>query len=246
VDYRETLSISASWFRATQPGGRAILLTDETTPADDLSGIDAVVRLPVRSDQMMYARMRAYHALVASGRVPGPVLLLDTDVCLTRDFAPLFDSGFDGGFDGGFDIGLTYRTPPDFAHMPINVGVILVADGAAAVSARFFEICLSWYDWLADQPAVKARYDFDIRHWRGGQLSLAAFVDWTVPPYAPRDVVIDGIRIRFFPCDQYNYAVRKTDKFNLLDTKWALHFKSAGPKKLMADYQRHRAKKPKA
>jgi hypothetical protein len=234
VNYRETLRVSATWFTATQPGGKPVLLTDDATPVDGLSELKAIVRLPVRSDQMMYSRMRAYHALLASGRVPGPVLLLDTDVCLTRDFAPLFD--------GGFDIGLTYRQPPDFAHMPVNEGVILVADGAAAVSARFFEICLSWYDWLANQPAVKARYDFDIRYWRGGQLSLAAFVDWTVPPYAPRDVVIDGIRVRFFPCDLYNYAVRKTDKFNLLDTKWALHFKGAGPKKLMADYQRHRAK----
>ncbi|MDX2224596.1 MAG: tetratricopeptide repeat protein [Rhodospirillaceae bacterium] len=234
VDYRETLSMSAAWFQATQPGGRVILLTDETTPVDGLPHLSAVVRLPLSADQMMYARMRANHALLASGKVHGPMLLLDTDVCLTRDFAPLFD--------GGFDIGLTYRQPPDFAHMPVNEGVILVADGAAPASARFFEICLSWYDWLAEQPAVKARYGFDIRHWRGGQLSLAAFVDWAVPPYAPQDVLIDGIRVRFFPCDLYNYAVRKADSFSFLDAKWALHFKGAGPKKLMADYRRHRAK----
>ena len=218
--------------RAAMPDAVILVLTDAHTDLGfDLGPgalVDHVVRVAARRDQLMYSRMRAYHDLVASGRVGGPVLFLDTDVCIGRDFGALFD--------GGFDVGLTYRSSPSFAHMPVNEGVLLGASGASPQLASFFRICLDLYEWLADQRFVSERYGFDVRNWRGGQLALAAFVDWTVPPFAAADRSIAGIRCRFLPCDAYNRPVKASDDLGALRDHWALHFKGPKAKTLMRAY----------
>jgi Tfp pilus assembly protein PilF len=224
IDYADVLKTAVAAARRSNPGAHVVVLTDESSDMSRQDSDCRIIRMPTPRGQMMYARMRAYRALLASRTLNGPVLFLDTDVCLNRDFGPLFD--------GGFDIGLTYRLEPRFLHMPVNEGLIVAADGASAAAARFFETCLDLYDRLAEAAAVRERYPFDVRMWRGGQLALGAFVDWRVPPNRPQDDAINGVRCRFLPCDDFNFAVEHTTPEAEMAAKWAIHFKGIHKKKM--------------
>ena len=171
--------------------------------------------------------MRAYRAAVMSGIMSGPALFLDTDISLRKDFVPVFD--------GSFDVGLAYRAMLTQTHMPLNEGVILADLRRPSSVASGFGQWLALYDWMATLSCPLQRYGFDIRKWRGGQLSLAAFADWRVPPYAPDVRDINGVRCRFFPCDTFNFAVKSASAETLaaMSDKWAFHFKGAHAKETM-------------
>ena len=231
VDYLTTLALSCRSARLNQPGAKIVLLTDSDTSVVGFSGADFIIRLPRERDHLMYARMRACRALVASGQLAGPVLFLDTDVCINRDFSPVFD--------GSFDIALSYRSNIRFPLMPVNEGVMLGDARRPGALAAFFANCLDDYEWLADQPQVRDRYGFDVRFWRGGQLALAAFVEWRTPPNTLANVRIGSIRCKFLPCDAYNFAVTPDTPFESLDRVWSLHFKGLLPKARMEQYLVH-------
>jgi len=226
VDYPATLSWACRAARATNPSWRTVILSDAATALPGLPQGCEVVRLPVDPSRLMHSRMRAYRALLQGARIDAPIAFLDTDVCVNRDLRPMFD--------GGFDVGLTYRT--NQFHMPVNEGVILGANGASAALAAFFDRCLATYEVLPEQPSVKARYPFDVRLWRGGQLSLAAFVGWRVPPLVKADEVLHGVRCRFFSCEEYNYPVAPGDTPQMLAKKSAIHFKGTAAKQAMSAF----------
>ena len=228
IDYKDTLLQACRAALTPNPATAIIIITDETSDLGPLNDIARCIRLPIPAGQMMYSRARANRALVASRIIAGPVLFLDTDIVLNRDFQPLFD--------GSFDVGLTYRPQPIWGAMPLNEGVILGADGSSEALLRFFDTVRDIYDALAASPAVARRYGFDVRNWRGGQLSLAALADWTVPPTRPETWVRDDVRYRFLPCATFNHAVQTTDRPAFLAKKWAIHFKGASAKERMADY----------
>ena len=226
IDYGRTLAHAVDAARNAVPGLKVLVITDASTKLPAVKA-DGIARLPVERDRMMFSRMRAYRAAIMSGVLCGPTLLLDTDIFLTRDFTALFD--------GTFDIGWTYRTEIGKVHMPINEGVILADLRNPAPAAKVFAETLALYEWLAESAPVKRRYGFDIRHWRGGQLSLAAYADWTVPPVGADLRTIKGVRCRFLPCETYNFPVKtlEAEKLNQLSDKWALHFKGALAKETM-------------
>ena len=232
IDYRDSLAIAVRAIRACVRDSRVVLLTGAGAAAAGWQGFDQVIEVAVDPNRLMYSRMQAYRDLCRDGQLRGPASFLDTDIFVVRDPAAVFD--------GGFDVALTYRRHPAFHHMPINEGVILAAHGASREAVRFFDSCLGLYDRLAENAAVRTRYGFDVRHWRGGQLALAAFVGWRTPPFAAPDATIDGVRVRFLPCDDYNHAVSAGDDFARLDAKRALHFKGGPAKSLMSSYARHR------
>lgn len=228
IDYGRLLLQSCEMARRANPRSNIVVLTDDKTGLAALDGVARTVRLDVPANQLMYTRMRSARALVMSGCMRGPVLFLDTDILINRDFQPLFD--------GSFDVGLTSRHQCPFAAMPINEGVILGADGASDKLAGFFGDCLHLYEWLAELDFVTKRYGFDVRNWRGGQLSLAALVSRLVPPEGPASRIINGVRYRFFPCAQYNHAVSRHDDVAYLAQKWAVHFKGKAAKSLAGNY----------
>jgi hypothetical protein len=220
VDYMAVLASAVAASRRALTDCAVIVLTDERS---DVSGRDVrIVRVPANPAEMMYTRMRAYRALVQSGCLTGPTLFLDTDVILNRNFAKLFD--------GGFDIGLTYR---DDLAMPFNEGVILAAKGNAPQTLQFFSESLALYERIATLPSVRSRYNFNVKKWRGGQLSLGALLGWYRPAANIQTVELRGVRYRLFPCDGYNYAVQDGDSRETLASKWALHFKGPGAKSVM-------------
>ena len=224
IDYLATMAMACRCARLTQPGVAIILVTDMDTKIDGFTDADYIIRLPRDPYHLMYARVRACNALVLSKRLQGPILFVDTDLCLNRDFAPLFD--------GSFDVALTYRSSMRFPLMPINEGLILGSPARPQAVAQFFKKYIDHYDWLAEQPNVKTRYGFDVRFWRGGQLSLGAFAGWRVPPNTAHDAEVNGLRCRFLHCESYNYSVPAA-KLPPLDHIWGLHFKGMLPKALM-------------
>ncbi len=225
VDYLEILALSARTAKQRMPQARTILLTDNDTRLPENFAIDIVVRLPLQRAWIMYERMRAQRALVASGCVRGPVLFLDTDIIVQRDFAPVFAQTF--------DVGLTWRVQP---LMPLNGGMILGPDGAGANLLRFFDICLDAYDGMTALPSVRERYPFDIREFQGDQLALAAFPRWRVPIGRPAFATIDGVRAAFFPADDFNASFAPTLDPAVLQSKFAVHFKGGKAKSFAAAF----------
>ena len=224
VDYRATLIASLNAFRKSNPNASSIILTDQSSDTSWLPEGVEVARLEVELSHLMYSRMRCYRAFILSGIVSGPVLFLDTDVCVQRNLSRVFDESF--------DIGLTYRTLPGTWHMPVNEGVIMSASGASSQAATFFGATLDTYEWFASQNWINERYGFDVRDWRGGQLSLNATINWEVPPFASGTSNVAGARIKYFPGEEYNHAVTSKDDPHALAKKFALHFKGAA-KQLM-------------
>jgi len=235
VDYRETLVSSCEAARLAHPDGSIVVLTDMVSNASYLPDWVRVLRVNTEASQMMYGRMRAYRALAMTRKLQGRALFLDTDVYLNRPFTPLFD--------GTFDIALTYRNDIYFWHMPINEGMILAADGQSNKLAQFFGESLVLYEWLAAQPAVPRRYGFDIKMWRGGQLSIGALVNWNVPPHAAADQEIRSVRYRFLPCSDFNCPAMDNDQQAFLEKKWAIHFKGNTAKAMMATYKKGELKR---
>lgn len=219
VDYDIILRNSIDAARSQHADANIVLLTNSSTDVSAFADRAKVVRLHLDADLLMYSRMRSYRALAAAQKLSGPVMFLDTDVHLNRSF--------DGIFTNDFDIGLTYRNEVGQWHMPINEGVILSPSAEAPALRGFFDATLSLYETIASEPAPRQRYGFDIRRWRGGQLSLAKFINWSCPPLAPDLRAIGGVRVKFLPCAKYNYAVSTGETRTALREKWALHYKGA-------------------
>jgi hypothetical protein len=218
IDYHQALSLAVQSLRQTNPDAAVVVLTDTNTKID-LESV-TIVREPVDLNRIMYSRMVAQRNFATKAR--SPLIFLDTDVLLMDRIGI--------AMDGSFDIGLTYRPDLQFTLMPVNGGVILASSPGAA--EHFFNACLALYDRVAGMPAVRQRYDFDIGHWCGDQLSIAAFVDWDVPPEGKQLRLIDNLRVRFFPCETHNYTPTAADDAQTVQGKWAIHFK--GPRKKYA------------
>ena len=221
VDYRAVLKAACAVALRSHPKSAIIVLTNDSTVTPEISA--QVVRLPVSAERMMFDRMRAYRALISSRELTGPTMFLDTDVLLNGSLMPLFNEAF--------DVALTYRD--NFWHMPFNEGMILAGSGDSPRALQFFTEALSLYEWLSKNPAVHERYGFNVKAWRGGQLSIAALMNWERPEAGTAIRTIRGVKYKLLPCDPFNYPVSPGDTRETLTSKWALHFKGAAAKSLI-------------
>jgi hypothetical protein len=226
IDYHAVTALALEAARQRAPRARAILLTDERTMLADGAGFDEVRRAPLDASLTMFERMRLQLAYLAS-REPGRVsVLMDTDVVVNAEPAH--------AFAWHFDVGLTWRAGmPD---APFNGGLILVAEGEAG--ARFFAAALACYAALAADAGVRRRATGDLRAWWGDQLALASLVGHrTFAERAGDSVEVDGTRVRFLPCDEYNFTPEpgQAPEDPSLAAKRFLQFKG-NRKALMAAY----------
>jgi len=226
IDYASVLALSFESARLRAPRARRILLTDEATRVPQSMAVDEVRRFPIDREALMYERMRV-QSLYVEGREPGRVsVLMDSDVVVNREPAPVFGEAF--------DVGLTWR--PGFPDAPFNGGMIFVSEGGGA--AEFFRKARACYDALAADVAVASLFPRDLRAWWGDQFALAAVVG--IREYCERTtdgIAVDGLRVRLFACETHNFTLEPSTDYRLEDLrrKHFVHFKG-NRKGLQAQY----------
>jgi hypothetical protein len=215
IDYMAVLALSFESAQIRAPQARRILLTDETTAVAPGMKVDEVMRFPMDLDRLMYERMRVQESYLGSREAGRHSVLIDSDVVVNRDPAPIFAEAF--------DVGLTWRT--EFPNAPFNGGTIFVASGDGGL--KFFSKTRACYDALAENTAVAAAYPRDLRAWWGDQFALALMVGYR--EFAEQETNaerVDGMRIRFFPCDDYNFTIDARDyPLSFFAKKYFVHFK---------------------
>jgi hypothetical protein len=139
---------------------------------------------------LMRAETQTWREYVSSEALRGPTVLMDTDMLLQHDPAPLFD--------GAFDIGLTYTN--DATLHPFNAGVILIDPRAhKAPMLNFF----------AQLDEYVATLGPEHQEWYGDQMGLAQAVgtDDASSWRGVVDRVNDGIAMRLFPAADWNASL---------------------------------------
>jgi hypothetical protein len=163
----------------------------------------------------MYCRVQRMLTYVNSDAFDQPTVFLDSDAFLNADIRHIFD--------GDWDIGVTYRHNME---MCLNEGVIFANNRRPDAVRSFFREYLATYDRLCADPAVLAKYNGNIKRWRGGQLSLNALACTHGLPSALDVREIAGARVAYFPCWKWNYSCNEVNPREL-DTKAIVHLKGA-------------------
>lgn len=217
-DYLEILRRFVAHARRHCPGVTVYLVTSQGARFRLLAAEDvASVELPIDGTQPMYDRATAMLAYARSSAFTHDTVFLDSDAFVNRPLSAVFRLGF--------DLGLTYRGVRTL--MPVNEGVIFAASRRRDKIEGFMQRRLATYDRLADDALVAARYN-NIKLWRGGQLSLNALV-WGLRPFTPyRAHLVDGLDVRFLPCDTFNFAFGDGEALSAgehLHERFVMHYK---------------------
>lgn len=207
----------------------SVSLTLLTTPGTNLFGtiVDFNrVDQTIDHGSLMLERMRAQAAYIARALGPRPMALLDSDIIVNTDLAPLFRSDF--------DIGLTWR--PSKRGMPFNGGVLLVNNRRPQASRQFFRALLAAYEENFRESAL----------WYGDQFALAKVVGLNAAQLEKTSAAeIAGIRYAFLPCATYNHAPDWRARSLMLEdvSGKILHFKERS-RRLMEPFWRYRIAEP--
>ena len=216
-DYQEILRHFIARKRRFAPNMLLYLVTAPDSPYAALSADDVrVVRLNVDPNQPMFMRALATYSFASSRAFCADTALLDSDAFLNDSLDPVL------GLD--FDLAFTYRDVPGL--MPLNEGVVFAKCRDPSGIGGFFRCFIATYARLADSPTVQAYYG-DIRRWRGGQLTLNAMLNG-FEPFSPYRVDrLDGLRLRFLPCDSFNFSfdLGKPPNGSAFNDRWIVHMK---------------------
>ena len=197
---------------------RVYLVTAEGSPCCALGAADVtVVELPIDGTQPMYDRATALLAYARSRAFDADTLCLDSDALINRPPGEIFELGF--------DVALTYREAERL--MPINEGVMLISPRRPLAAARFLERRLATYDRLAVDEFI-VRYYGDVKRWRGGQLALNAVAAELLPASPYREASVAGARLRFLPCDSFNFTAAEGEAASSIDRlaeRYVIHYK---------------------
>ncbi len=215
IDYMAILALSFESAKLRAPRARRILLTDEATVVPTGMNVHEVMRFPVDLGRLMYERMWVQASYLERRPAGRSSILMDSDVVVNRDPTPIFSEAF--------DVGLTWRT--EFPDAPFNGGLILVASGNAGL--EFFSRARACYDAFAESAAVTSAFPRDLRAWWGDQFALALMVGYREFAEKKTDAeLVEGIRIRFFPCDDYNFTMGAQGyPLSFFAPKYFVHFK---------------------
>lgn len=226
IDYTAVLALSFESARLRAPRARRILLTDEATRVPESMAVDRVLRFPIDPARLMYERMRVQSRYLEAREGGRASVLMDSDVVVNRDPAPIFAEAF--------DVGLTWR--PGFADAPFNGGMIFVSEGTQGCA--FFRAALACYDALAAHAPLQSAFPRDLRAWWGDQFALAATVGLRAyREHSGEGLRVDGTAVRFFPCETHNFTLEPARRHSAaeLRSKHFVHFKG-NRKALQAQY----------
>jgi hypothetical protein len=151
---------------------------------------------------------------------------MDVDVIPNRDPASIFAEDFDVGF--------TWR--PEHPDAPINGGLIFVGPGDGGLA--FLRAARRCYDTLAADAGLASLFDRDLRAWWGDQFAFVVMVGYRqFAAGEPQPMTVDGTRVRFFPCAEYNFTPNQngSDGPEVLASRYFVHFKG-NRKSLLARY----------
>ena len=215
IDYLAALALAFESAQLRAPRARRILLTDETTAVPPGMKVDEVMRFPMDRNRLMYERMRVQAAYLERRPASRHSVLVDSDIVVNRDPTPIFAEDF--------DVGLTWRG--GFPDAPFNGGIIFVSSGEAGL--EFFRRSRACYDAIAENRAIARAIPQDLRAWWGDQYAIAHVVGYRAFAERKTDcLAVEGIRVRFFPCSDYNFALEARGyPMSLLAPKYFLHFK---------------------
>ena len=196
------LNLTASSFKFFSSKIRTLLLTTKRAKIPKGLAFDRVQRLPesVRMKKgLMVDEFQGWLEFVKSDLFDRPTILVDPDLILQRDPSAVFEEDF--------DVGLTWRDisglikSKDFNEhantQQINAGVIFLHPKRRGSVIRFFESCVD--DIMSLEP--------EFWQWYGDQESLRRVSGiGNKIEYQPEIKDVDGVLIRQFLCDEYNFS----------------------------------------
>lgn len=215
--YVELIQMMFASARHLHPGSRCTVLT---TPQTDLSDLpDWIGRVPseANADTLMRDRMAAQVSFLANDHFDLPIVLIDSDILVTRPLTEVFDLDF--------DVGLTWR---EIKTMPFNGGVIFLNNRRPEAVNKFVK---SVFDIFGARHAHRSK-------WFGDQTAIAEYVGLLAEEILSNPKVeIEGVLVSFFPCEIYNYSPDNAlaGVRDPLSAKAILHFKG-DRKRFMAYY----------
>lgn len=171
-----------------------------------------IVRFNFNSQYPMYNRNRLMKIYVNSNKFDQNTIFLDFDTILNLDTKKIFNNNF--------DIGLTYRKNDKL--MPINEGVIFAKVQNKERVIIYFNKLNDIYRYLSKDKIINMIFD-NILIWRGGQLSLSAFLQWK-KLYLGHNY-INKINFLILDSNYYNFTPIKSISHEELISKKILHLK---------------------
>tara|TARA_B100000989_G_scaffold210628_1_gene159796 strand:+ start:3415 stop:4398 length:984 start_codon:yes stop_codon:yes gene_type:complete len=171
-----------------------------------------IVRFNFNSKYPMYNRNRLMKIYVNSNKFDQNTIFLDFDTILNLDTKKIFNNDF--------DIGLTFRKNDKL--MPINEGVIFANAQNKERVIIYFNKLNDIYRYLSKDKIINMIFD-NILIWRGGQLSLSAFLQWK-KLYLGHNY-INKINFLILDSHYYNFTPIKSISHEELISKKILHLK---------------------
>ena len=171
-----------------------------------------IVRFNFNPQYPMYYRNRLMKIYVNSNKFDQNTIFLDFDTILNLDTKKVFNNNF--------DIALTYRKNDKL--MPINEGVIFAKVQNKKKVIVYFNKINEIYRYLSKDKIINMFFD-NILIWRGGQLSLSAFLQWRKLYLGYNN--INKINFLILDSYYYNFTPIKSISREELISKKILHLK---------------------
>ena len=207
--YMRMLDLLFRSARLFHPDTACTLLTDKATRVHGIRGAFRRLDTPIDHGTLMLSRSLAQLDQVVRSDFARPMVMLDSDILLRGSLQPLLEEDF--------DVGVTWR---ESEKMPINGGLLVLHNRRPGVVRDFFQRFVGIY---------RERYGSgDNAAWYGDQLALRDCVGLSHHEIRAHHVYEhDGCRIRFLPCDTYNFSPDNhfAAIVDGLPDKLVLHFK---------------------
>jgi len=196
------------------PGSKLSVLTSENTDLDRLNVKFERHNAKVAMKELMYRRLLAQYDYLKKDSFSQPIMMLDSDILINKNF--------DRVFEKDFDVALTWRDDPK--GMPINGGVIFINNKRPKAVLEFFS---GWLD------VYREKFPEDMR-WFGDQKALAKMLKKYISLEEMRGAVgrekvvdVGQAKVLFLSCDDYNFSpdnnLSSVSRF--YQDKYLLHFK---------------------
>lgn len=223
-DFNELTDVAFRSATLFHPDCRKVLLTDNQTKFHLGTDVE-IIRQQIDPKALMLSRMRCQLEFLEKQDPRDHFVFLDSDIVLNGSLEHLFENDF--------EVGLTYmrsqNTERTAGKMPINGGLFFFKGSDKPSALHFMQKVFSRY-----LNETVEGYE----HWWGDQNALMDFIGRDSFYQRKSDsFTVEGIRIRLFPKEEYNFSPRNQMKriWRPFSKEKVLHFRGAR-KRLMMPY----------